>query len=112
MVCVPVYIVGLLCTAQQAAQHCPEQPGTTLPAAICALWERGQLRSQRPQGGPEGAGSGCGARHQGQSAYSPGSNLQPRGSKGHSAKRGRKVEGALKENSGQEATKVAESLGR
>ena len=34
------------------------------------------------------------------------------GPKGHSAKWGRKVGGSLKENSGQEATKVAESLGR
>lgn len=40
-----------------AGQHstAPDQLGPTLPAAICALWERVQLRSQRPQGGPEGA---------------------------------------------------------
>lgn len=61
LVCLPGYVVSVLCTSQHGSTAvggpcltAPELLGTTLPAAISALWERVQLRPQRPQRGPRG----------------------------------------------------------
>lgn len=120
----PLHISAWQHCCWRSLPDCPELPGATLPAAISALWRRVQLRSQRPQRGPRGRqgrsrGNGLWVWCQAPGPECLQLRKQPAasGTKRPLSQVGKEsgrwcFRCSLKENSGQEATKVAESLGR